>query len=211
MSLGFKLTSTFICFRIVTIILGVNLPNPLNPIVMRVLVYPIIFLFPAILCASDLLNEQFDAGIASWTVDPGKAFNGKENNGTLILRSVKEPDGHRVPGEAVYVLDGLTPGANYMLTVDFRFEKDFSDAWPWAMICIESPEPSSPGKTSVIVQERIVTRKKAGNGPTDSAWRTLEIPFNPGDNSRVVIRLSNNPSMLDQTHWDNIKVAPLDL
>jgi hypothetical protein len=165
---------------------------------------------PALLSARDLLNEQFDQGISAWTVDSGKAFKGPENNGTLIFRSIKGPDTGNQPGSVSRLLTGLTPGENYELFVDFRFEKNFPDTWPWAMVTVESASPRPGSGPSVIVDHRISTRKRAGSGPDDSAWRTISLPFNPGKATSVIIRLSNNPSMMDQTHWDNIRLAPLN-
>lgn len=165
---------------------------------------------PVLLQARDLFNERFDSGISAWTVDSGKAFRGPENNGTLVLRSVRTPEGVRQQGSVSHLLTDLKPGENYELLVDFRFEKDFSEIWPWSMIEVVSATPlPGPGST-VIVDQRIPTHKQAGIGPDDATWRTISLPFNPGKATSVVIRLTNRTEMLDQTHWDNIRVVPLN-
>ena len=169
---------------------------------MKLRPFAVLLCLPALLSAQKLLNEQFAHGIGAWTVDSGKAF---QTNGTLILRSIKAPEGGNQQGAVSFRLTGLTPGKNYELHADFRFERDFTNTWPWAMIAVYDASGAS-----MIAEKRIHDRKQAGSGPDDSAWRTVSLPFNPGKATTVTIRLSNRTEMLDQTHWDNISVTPLD-
>ncbi|AHF94428.1 hypothetical protein OPIT5_15640 [Opitutaceae bacterium TAV5] len=168
--------------------------------------------FPLSALAGETLpafSDSFDSGIRPWTTESGQAGRGKEKGGTLMLRSVREPDGTPRPGIAVRIVTGLEPNRNYELKVDFRFEKDFEDRWPWAKVEIVE---SVSGNTSAppLTSTRIATQKQSGAIDADSAWRTVTLPFNPGDASSVVIRLSNHPKMYDQTHWDNLRIVPLE-
>lgn len=162
--------------------------------------------------AQPLVEETFSAGIKAWTIESGQAGPGREQGGSLVLKSTKDAAGVAHGGIVSFTAEGLQPNQDYELQVSFRFEKPLPDKWPWAKISIWEPtaKPAASETTSgLIAEKRIATQKQSGIATADNEWRTLSLPFNPGKSRTVVIRLLNHPKMYDQTHWDDIRIVPL--
>lgn len=161
--------------------------------------------------AQAVFNDSFANGVKAWQLESGQVIAGRENGGTLVLRTLNQPDGSKRSGAVTLEVSGLKPHAAYELTLRFRFEKDFADAWPWARVEIwEAGSMPAEGNTSYrIAEQTIAPQKRSRAEVADSQWRTVTLAFTPGDASSVILRLLNHPGMMDQTHWDEISITPL--
>lgn len=152
--------------------------------------------------AEESIARDNFSGRSNWSAESGKCSVTKSEGGHLLVCSIKDADGAPVPGVAALTV-ALGKNTDYVVKIRFRFEKNFQDAWPWSSLEVWSAESKwddTPDKRLAIL--KISPQKEADNGQ----WQTLELPFNSEDNASVVIRLRNNPKMLDQTHWDDFSV-----
>jgi hypothetical protein len=152
--------------------------------------------------AEEFIARDDFSGHARWSAESGKSFVTKSEEGHLLVSSIKDADGGSVPGVAALTV-AVEKNTDYIVKIRFRFEKNFQDAWPWSSLEVWSAESKwddTPDKRLSIL--KITTRKDFDNGQ----WQSLKLAFNSEDNTSVIIRLRNNPKMMDQTHWDDFSV-----
>ena len=148
-----------------------------------------------------VVRDEFH-GRSNWVTESGKSSVTKSEGGHLLLSSSKDADGGPVPG-VVALPVALEKNTEYTVKIRFRFEKNFQDVWPWSSLEVWSAESKwddTPDKRLATL--RITPKKDFDNGQ----WQELELPFNSEGNTSVIIRLRNNPKMMDQTHWDDFSV-----
>ncbi|PAW79885.1 MAG: hypothetical protein B9S32_00740 [Verrucomicrobia bacterium Tous-C9LFEB] len=148
-----------------------------------------------------IVRDDF-RGRSNWSTESGKSSVTKSEDGHLLLSSIKDADGGPLPAVTALTV-ALEKNTDYAVKIRFRFEKNFQDAWPWSSLEVWSAESKwddTPDKRLATL--KITPKKDFDNGQ----WQALELPFNSEGNTSVIIRLRNNPKMMDQTHWDDFSV-----